>query len=62
MMPILCQQLGDHQPGERGGVTECVFKMAYVFKMCCTIPANSIKCFCGVAVWLWVDVNGRLVD
>lgn len=47
------------QRGKRGG---CAFQMAYVFKMCYTIPANSIKCFCGAAVWLRVDVNGRLVD
>lgn len=47
------------QRGKRGG---CAFTMADVFKMCYTIPANSIKCSCGAAVWLRVDVNGRLVD
>lgn len=47
------------QRGKRGG---CAFQTVYVFKMCYTIPANSIKCFSGAAVWLRVDVNGRLVD
>lgn len=50
-------------PAQSGRQSECVsFKTSYVFKMCCTIPANSIKCSCGVAVWLRSDVNGRLVD
>lgn len=47
---------------QRGKRCGCAYKMAYVFQMCYTMPANSIKCLCGAAVWLRVDVNGRLVD
>lgn len=47
---------------EGSAVTECIFKLPFGFKMCCTIPANSIKCLFVVAAWLQVDVNGWLVD
>lgn len=57
---ILTAKCGSSAPGGKCG--ERAFKMAYVFKMCYTIPANSIKCSCGAAAWLRVDVNGRLVD
>lgn len=57
---ILTANCGSSAP--RGKCGECALETAYAFKMCYTIPANSIKCSRGAAAWLRADVNGRLVD